>query len=703
MDMTQRDDVSWGISRRPALLAGLGLAVASALLAAYVGSARVELKEQAVLEECQSSAQAWLEGTAAAVGHWHDELAEQRRHISDSETYRLFAGDLFGADPAVTARINESTGRGELGNGFTGAAAVLSEEVPHIRRLLKEYTDVNGLADARIINEAGQTLLSAQLKPAALSSAQRDAATLVMKSGKSVVLPVRPCPGGLMLDAFEPMYGLDSPHSRVAVFMTSRPVLADLTQFSARPKPEELASAVFLQRNEARLKNAAPGKADNAVWETVGAPVPKAVDSDLSAELENTKGMLSLALRESAFGRGAVYSSSVQLNSGESAVALEIPASVVDHRMFQAALPVYIASFLGWLAFLLFCQLVWWIGVGRQQKAVAAELKALHQTVSRQKELLDSVNISLDIGLFMADVKGHIHVCNRAFTAIVGSSEEKVNDQPLFSVLPTAVAADLLDRIRQTAINAKEDTCELWLDINGEQCLFRVSLFPFMDSREQNLRESLRGAVVTMKDITEFRRRSERQRQQQKSLIEAFTSVEACADPYLYGHSRRMSALGELVAQNMGLSEDGRNTVVMGAQLSQLGKLFIPRELLTKTGRLTPEELAEVRKAPDHAAALLKNIDFDLPIVRALYEMYENPDGSGYPCGLKAEAILPEARILSVLNAFCAMVSARSYREGKSAEEALAELRSPARFDQNVVEHLAAVLATPEGQKAMNP
>lgn len=703
MDMTQRDDVSWGISRRPALLAGLGLAAASALLAAYVGSARVELKEQAVLEEYQSSAQAWLEGTAAAVGHWQDELAEQRTHISDSETYRLFAGDLFGADPAVTARINESTGQGELGNGFTGAAAVLSEEVPHIRRLLKEYTDANGLADARIINEAGQTLLSAQLKPAALSSAQRDTATLVMRSGKSVVLPVRPCPGGLMLDAFEPMYGLDSPHSRVAVFMTSRPVLADLTQFSARPKPEELATAVFLQRNEARLKNAAPGKADNAVWETVGAPVPKAVDSDLSAELENSRGMLSLALRESAFGRGAVYSSSVPLNSGESAVALEIPASVVDHRMFQAALPVYIASFLGWLAFLLFCQLVWWIGVGRQQKAVAAELKALHQTVSRQKELLDSVNISLDIGLFMADVKGHIHVCNRAFTAIVGSSEEKVNDQPLFSVLPTAVAADLLDRIRQTAINAREDTCELWLDMSGEQRLFRVSLFPFMDSREQNLRESLRGAVVTMKDITEFRRRSERQRQQQKSLIEAFTSVEACADPYLYGHSRRMSALGELVAQNMGLSEDGRNTVVMGAQLSQIGKLFIPRELLTKTGRLTPEELAEVRKAPDHAAALLKNIDFDLPIVRALYEMYENPDGSGYPRGLKAEAILPEARILSVLNAFCAMVSARSYREGKSAEEALAELRSPARFDQNVVEHLAAVLATPEGQKAMNP
>jgi PAS domain-containing protein len=88
--------------------------------------------------------------------------------------------------------------------------------------------------------------------------------------------------------------------------------------------------------------------------------------------------------------------------------------------MFQAARPVYIATFLGWLAFLLLCQLIWWIGMGRHQKAVAARFKELNRIVSRQKELLDSVNISLDIGLFMADVKGQIHVCNRAFSAIVG-------------------------------------------------------------------------------------------------------------------------------------------------------------------------------------------------------------------------------------------------------------------------------------------
>ncbi|MBQ3170686.1 MAG: PAS domain S-box protein [Mailhella sp.] len=688
--MEQKDDVSWGISRRPAMFAGLGLAVASALLAAYVGSVRVEFKEQAVLEDCQSSAYAWLEGTAAAVGHWQDELKEMRLRISDSETYRLFAGDLYGLDGAAASRIS---GLAESGAQEQNAAeAGLAEGVPHIRRLLKEYAEQYGFSDARILSGSGHTLLSSQSVPSALSALQREAAARVMKSGRPEMLPVRACTGGLMLDAFEPMYGLDAPDSRVAVFMASRPVLAELTQFSARPKPEELASAAFLQRGAARA---------DAAWETVGAPQPKPVAPALSGELDRLNGTLPLALRESVFGRDIVYSASYSLGNGAGAVILEMPASVLEQRMFQAARPVYIAAFLGWLAFLLFSLLVWWIGVGRQQRAVVAELKQLHQTVSRQKELLDSVNISLDVGLFMADVKGHIHVCNRAFAAIAGSREEEMRDQSLFEFLPADAASQLLERIRQTAIGLKEDGMELWLEQGGEKRLFRVSLFPFLDAEENSLLGSLRGSVVTLKDITEFRRRSERQRQQQKGLIEAFTRVEASADPYLHGHSKRMAALGELLAQRMELSEDSRNTVVMGAQLSQIGRLFIPRDLLTKSGRPTPEELAEVRKAPEHAAGLLENIDFDLPIARALHEMYENPDGSGYPCGLKGDAILPEARVLAVLNAFCAMVSARSYREGKSVEDALDELRNPARFDQAVVEQLAAVLETAEGLKAM--
>jgi hypothetical protein len=109
MDMEQKNSMGWWGARRSFLLAGAGLAVASGLLAINVGSARVDLQEQAVLRECQSSASAWLEGTAAAVTHWQDEMKEIRLRISESETYRLFAGDMSGLDKDTVSRISEGT------------------------------------------------------------------------------------------------------------------------------------------------------------------------------------------------------------------------------------------------------------------------------------------------------------------------------------------------------------------------------------------------------------------------------------------------------------------------------------------------------------------------------------------------------------------------------------------------------------------
>ena len=282
---------------------------------------------------------------------------------------------------------------------------------------------------------------------------------------------------------------------------------------------------------------------------------------------------------------------------------------------------------------------------------MASELQRLHQIVSRQKELLDSVNVSLDIGLFMADVKGQIRFCNPALAGILGKEEQEINEQMLFNCFPVDAATTLLERIRQVAINNKAEGCEVYLEKNGEKRLYRVTLFPFLDSSEEHVRSSIRGAVVSMKDITEFRRQSKRMRQRQRSLIEAFTRAEESVDPYLAGHSHRMANLGELVSASMGLTEDARHTVIMGALLSQVGKLFIPRELLTKKGKLTPEELHQVHQAPEHAFRLMESVDFDLPIARVLHEMYEHMDGSGYAQGLRGENIVPEARILSVLNA----------------------------------------------------
>ena len=680
--MNSRENVSYsGFSKKSSLLAAVCLAIVSGGIALLVCFSQLESRRLDVMTRFEQDVTAWLDGAGQAVNIWNTEMKKLRLRVSESETYRLFSGDLFGLDSHIAGVINSAEQTGDL----PGPAAVLSEEVPAIRRILLEFMNYNGLLDARLVNRNGQTILSAFSTPSPLTKAQSAASLETMKTGKTVFLPVRGSSNGLVLDVFEPVYDLDSPDTCVAVFMSSAPVLGKVTQFIARPKQNDMSTASMVQQ-----------KGD--IWEKMQVPAPVAVPADLNRVLTEKKGVLPFGLRQSVSENGGmVYSMSVFFPGLNWSLVHETPEAVVNRMVFRSELPVYAVAVLGWLSFMLLSGLLWWIGFGRQQRAVASELQRLNQIISRQKELLDSVNLSLDVGLFMADVKGQIRVCNPALAAILGKDEKDVGEQMIFTCFPADTATTLLDRIRQVAINNKEDSCEIYLDHDGERRLYRVTLFPFLDAGGESVRNSIRGAVVTMKDITEFRRRSERMRQRQRSLIEAFTRAEESVDPYLAGHSHRMARLGELLAADMGLTEDGKNTVVMGALLSQVGKLFIPRELLTKKGRLTPEELEQVHQAPDHAFRLMENVDFDLPIARALHEMYENMDGSGYPRRLQGEEILPEARVLAVLNAFCAMVSSRSYRKGMDEKEAVSELINNARFDQTVVEHLKNILKTPEG------
>ena len=673
------------ISRKAVVTAGLCLALLSGLITVMFCSSRIESRQDAVLAEHKAATEAWLKDSLTAIELWEKESDAQRGRISDAETYRMFAADVFGLDKRVSGTLNES----ESGiYEFEDIAAVLSDEVPAIRRLMHDFMNFNGLMDARLINANGQTILSAMSTPTPLTEAQRAAAIKAMKSRSTVFLPVQSHPGGLVQDVFEPVLDIEDPDQPVASFMVSRLVLASISQVLAQPKQEDLSVAGIVQKI-------------GDSWELVQVPRPVALKPDLNAQL-GEKGVMPFSLRPAIVGRGQMYSASVEVPGLGWSIVLETPAEVIDRQLFHAALPVYIMGVLGWAAFMLLVALFWWIGVGRQQGAIAEEMRQLHQMVSRQKELLDRVNTSLDESLLMADVKGQIHMINRAFAELLHRDEKELQDQTLFTCFPMDVASDVMERIRQTAIINKTTGGEITMEIDGEPRLFRITLFPFLDSSEESLRDSMRGAVVMFKDITEFRRRSERMRLQQESLIEAFTRAEESVDPYLAGHSRHMASLGRLLAKSLGMDEDGCNTVIMGARLSQLGKLFIPRELLTKQGRLTPEELAEVRKAPEHAYKLFENIDFDLPIPRALYEMYENMDGTGYPRGIAGDEILLEARVLNVLNAFCAMVSARSYREGLSPEKALEQMEGRPTFDPQVVEHLRKVLDTPEGILAVH-
>ncbi len=141
-------------------------------------------------------------------------------------------------------------------------------------------------------------------------------------------------------------------------------------------------------------------------------------------------------------------------------------------------------------------------------------------------------------------------------------------------------------------------------------------------------------------------------------------------------------------------------TVEIAANLSQIGKLAVAREILTKPKRLSEAEIAQMQQHIDHAAAILRDIDFELPVLETITQMHELLDGEGYPAGLSGEQIRLTARILAACDVFCARVAPRSYRSGISPEVALDILEQNGhRYDPAVIAALRTVAGSVTGEK----
>ena len=154
------------------------------------------------------------------------------------------------------------------------------------------------------------------------------------------------------------------------------------------------------------------------------------------------------------------------------------------------------------------------------------------------------------------------------------------------------------------------------------------------------------------------------------------------------GHTERVRAYADLIAENMGLSEDDRNWLAWGVLLHDVGKMTVPPEVLNKVERLTDEEWQLLKNHPAAGAEMLQPLAPWLgDWVRAAGEHHERWDGRGYPHGLEAHDISLAGRITAVADAYDVITSKRSYKEPMSAEAARQELVdcSGTQFDPVVV------------------
>jgi HD-GYP domain-containing protein (c-di-GMP phosphodiesterase class II)/putative methionine-R-sulfoxide reductase with GAF domain len=178
--------------------------------------------------------------------------------------------------------------------------------------------------------------------------------------------------------------------------------------------------------------------------------------------------------------------------------------------------------------------------------------------------------------------------------------------------------------------------------------------------------------------------------------LAALSSALDARDRETEGHSRRVGWLACKLAEEMQLPPDQMKALQRGALLHDIGKIGVSDTILLKPGPLTDEEWLAMRRHPDVGGDIIAGIPFLRDGMQVVRYHHERWNGSGYPHGLKGEAIPLLARIFAVADAFDALTSTRPYRESISHDEALQYMQENANilFDEQVVDVLEKILNT---------
>jgi len=185
---------------------------------------------------------------------------------------------------------------------------------------------------------------------------------------------------------------------------------------------------------------------------------------------------------------------------------------------------------------------------------------------------------------------------------------------------------------------------------------------------------SLRTRIQRDEAIAAEQRGLERLRANLEATIGAVAATVEARDPYTAGHERRVAELASAIARELDLPPDRVEGIHFGALIHDLGKIRVPAEILSKPSALTRPEFELVKEHAQAGYDILKGVQFPWPVAEMAWQHHEHVDGSGYPQGLKGDAMLLESKILAVADTVEAMSSHRPYRPALGVEAALAEI-----------------------------
>ena len=281
-----------------------------------------------------------------------------------------------------------------------------------------------------------------------------------------------------------------------------------------------------------------------------------------------------------------------------------------------------------------------------------------------REEWLSALLKSIADGVIATDKSGRITFMNPLAERLTGWHQDEALRQPLRDIFRTVISRD-----------GDEPEIVLWAK-NGKKFSIEETDMPMSDGRHDSS-----GHVLVFRDISarrsaekELRESWEKLNEALKGTIQAMALTIEIRDPYTAGHQRRVSKLSCAIAQDLGMSEFQVEGLRVAGDIHDIGKIYVPAEILSKPGQITAIEYGIIKTHPQVGYDILKTIKFPWPVAQIVLQHHERLDGSGYPLGLVGDLIFKEARILTVADIVEAMSSHRPYRPAQGIEKALAEV-----------------------------
>ncbi len=176
------------------------------------------------------------------------------------------------------------------------------------------------------------------------------------------------------------------------------------------------------------------------------------------------------------------------------------------------------------------------------------------------------------------------------------------------------------------------------------------------------------------REIESYREAQRKEHALFEETAESLVNAIDTKDRYTQGHSTRVAAYAQMIAQAAGKSAAECEEVYFAALLHDVGKIGVPDTIITKDGRLTDEEFSQIKMHPVYGNQILSSIHHSTHLSDGAHYHHERYDGKGYPDGLKGEEMPDVARIIAVADAYDAMTSKRSYRDPLPQQKVREEL-----------------------------